>query len=350
MVETLTNGRRLGPFVLIRRVGYGGSAEVWQAEKVDGAGGNVALKFLTPHLDQYSSWTRFLDEIRVAKLLEHKHIVQVYGLHRLGGYFLQSMEFVDGTSLRTLLAALVKNRHRLPVEWSLIIMRDIARGLAYVHSRMSDSGSSLKIVHRDVSPDNVLVGQGGVVKLTDFGIAIFDDRLDSSQTGVFKGKFGYMAPEQLSGESKGPHVDIFCAGIVFWELLASQRLFPAQRGAVSPHFMAVLNHGTVPSVTLFNVETPDPVAEIVHRMLRVSTSDRPESMAEVLQAIEAGIKQKVPEPDVARRAIWDWIVSHVMKPHSHTKEIRCLAKTVSEPVQDSELPTLTAQQLIVEEQ
>ncbi len=326
MACRLKRGKKLGPFVLGRQVGVGGTAEVWSAFR-DGSQGKdtVALKFLLhePEND-YSLYTCFIDELRVAKQLDHENIVRVHELYHLGGYFVQSMEFVDGASLADILSTVVKQGCQIPLDWGLLVASDIARGLSYAHALKGNDGEDLCVVHRDVSPHNVMVSRSGIAKLGDFGIAVFEDRLDSTLTGRVKGKFGYMAPEQILGETAGLGVDIFCAGIVLWELLATKKLFAMPD---CENLLEVINTGKTPDVRTFNAAVPEDIADMIARMLSASPGDRPRSMRLVVQLLDRAVRRQFSDLLRARQDFAAWLAHSGLKKTEHTRS-NSLDKTV----------------------
>ena len=170
----------------------------------------------------------FIDEAKVAMRLNHPNIVQVYAFEQVRDEFLLAMEFVDGLDLGRLLRAARRRDTKLGVSLAAYIVSEVAKGLDYAHNRKDESGEPMEIVHRDVSPQNVLVSYDGIVKIADFGIA--RARLVSEETGVIKGKFSYMSPEQARGQRVDRRSDVYSLGVLLAELLMNRAMYPGQQG------------------------------------------------------------------------------------------------------------------------
>src|SRR5215831_12045151 len=213
---------------LLRRIAAGGMAEVFLA-KASGAHGFeklLAVKRILPALASDEEFVkRFIQEAKLAVGLSHANIVQVFDFGRFAGSLYIAMEFVDGADLATLLRAADKAKREVPVGTALYVAIEIAKALDYAH-RKPDSHGRAGIVHRDVSPSNVLVSYEGEVKLADFGIATAAAAADTERR--IMGKWRYMSPEQTAGQPLGPSSDLFSAGTVFYELFTGKRLFPGE--------------------------------------------------------------------------------------------------------------------------
>src|SRR3954463_9721888 len=211
---------RLDRYTLVERIGRGGMAEVFRA-RVQSLGGferDVAGKVLLP---QFASEPEFvdmlLDEARIAGAIVHPCVVQVLDVGRQGEVFYIVMEYVRGLDLRSI--ARTVNGGKLPLSLSLYVIGEVLRGLHAVHCAVDDRGQPRKIVHRDVSPANVLVDESGAVKLGDFGIAHASGRLTRTRTGSIKGKSRYMAPEQLTCQPVDHRADLYAVGVTLFEAL-----------------------------------------------------------------------------------------------------------------------------------
>jgi serine/threonine protein kinase len=222
----------LGKYHIRERLGVGGMAEVFRAE-VLGVGGfhrSVALKRILPQFLSSEDFQRmFIDEARICANLTHANIIQVFDFDKApdGTYYL-TMELIEGVDLRRLLDAIAPNP-LLPA-MAFLIATEVLKGLAYAHERRS-RGENLGLIHRDVTPSNILLSWSGEVKLSDFGLAKAKTRLSVTQPGIVKGKFAYLAPEQLEGPDIDARVDIFSLGVVLWEMLTGQRLYWAKSDA-----------------------------------------------------------------------------------------------------------------------
>jgi len=222
--------RAFGQYEIVARVGRGGMAEIFLA-RVKGPGGfqkMVALKCVHPHLsDDPEFRTMLLDEAKVAAGLDHPAIVQIHALGEQDGTFFIAMEYVPGQPLHRLIRKLRHAGRRLVPKLTLRIVIPIAEALAFAHERRDLKGRPLSIVHRDVSPQNILVGYDGTTKLTDFGIAKAEGRTLDTTGDAVKGKVAYMAPEQVHAETLDGRADVFALGIVLYELLTGQTPFRA---------------------------------------------------------------------------------------------------------------------------
>jgi serine/threonine protein kinase len=224
--------KRLADFEISRRLGAGGMAEVFLAKK-RGAEGTYKQLVLKRILPAYGSSRRFrtmfAEEAQLATRLNHPNIVQVYDFQDYGeeGQLL-SMEYVEGPDLRKLMRAAQGKQQRIPPYLSAYIIAEVAKGLHYAHERKDEAGKPIDIVHRDVSPQNILLSYDGAVKIADFGIA--SANLFREEPGVLKGKTAYMSPEQARGERVTRRTDIYSLGVVFYELLTQRPLHGGAEG------------------------------------------------------------------------------------------------------------------------
>jgi serine/threonine-protein kinase len=217
-----------GRFQIIKRLGAGGMAEVFAAHRMesDGSRTPVVIKRPLPELAAHPEFLdMFLDEARIACAIKHPNVVQVHELVRDGEDCLLVMELVDGKPLSSLMARSERRRQRLEARVAAHLVARAAEGLHHAHCLTDQAGNPLGIVHRDVSPQNVLVSFDGEVKVIDFGIARAANRVTRTKTGTRKGKTGYMAPEQAKSGAIDRRVDVFALGILMWELLCGRRLF-----------------------------------------------------------------------------------------------------------------------------
>jgi serine/threonine protein kinase len=215
-------------YELLDRIGVGGMAEIFRGKAVAAGGFEkpVAIKRILPHLSQDRRFVELLiAEAKVLSLLKHRNIVQIFdvGLGDDGQYFLV-MEFVDGKDVGAVQRALEQRRKRMPFDLVLHIGAEICEALEHAHTSRGPDGRPMTLVHRDVSPSNVLLSRAGEVKLTDFGIAKRAEQ-DVTQGGAVRGKFAYISPEQARNEPLDPRSDVFSVGILMWELACNRRLF-----------------------------------------------------------------------------------------------------------------------------
>ena len=215
-------------YELLDRIGVGGMAEIFRGKAVAAGGFEkpVAIKRILPHLSQDKRFVELLiAEAKVLSLLKHRNIVQIFdvGLGDDGQYFLV-MEYVDGKDLGAVQRGLEVRRRRMPFDLALHIGAEICEALEHAHSARAPDGKSMSLVHRDVSPSNVLMSRAGEVKLTDFGIAKRAEQ-EATGHGAVRGKFAYISPEQARNEHLDPRSDVFSVGILLWELVTNRRLF-----------------------------------------------------------------------------------------------------------------------------
>lgn len=219
--------RVVGRYTLHQEIATGGMATVYLARMVGPARFSpvVAVKALHPHFAREPEFVRmFLDEARLAARIRHPNVVPVLDVHEQGELFLV-LEYIHGESLARLLSSARDDDRPVPLPIASAVACDVLRGLHAAHEARDENGRPLGVVHRDVSPQNVLVGVDGVARVFDFGIARAAGRLTMTREGQIKGKLGYMAPEQLRGETVTRQADVFSAGIVLWQMLTGERLF-----------------------------------------------------------------------------------------------------------------------------
>ena len=220
--------QRFGNFVLLSSLGVGGMAEVFRAKAIGAAGfqKDVALKRILPAMARDEHFiSMFVDEAKIMVSLNHPNIVQVFELGQLDGHYFIAMEFVQGRDLLDLLATSVRIGYPLPMAVALSLVIDVLHGLHCAHEATDAFGRPLGVVHRDVSPSNVLIGYDGRTRLGDFGIAKSSVQSHRTEVGTQKGKTGYMSAEQVRGESIDRRSDIFAAGVLLYETLTLSRLF-----------------------------------------------------------------------------------------------------------------------------
>ncbi len=224
-----------GKYELLDKIGTGGMAEIFRARSVgpDGFEKILVIKRVLPELVSNKAFINLLvAEAKVTSLLNHPNIVQIHELGDVGGTYYIAMEFVDGADLLNLLSRCTRDRLRVPIEIGLHIVSEVSRGLAHAHAATDRGQRPLNIIHRDVSPSNILISKSGDVKIMDFGVARADLGISApshdQDRGVLKGKLGYMSPEQVTGRPIDRRSDIFALGVVLFECLTLKRLFVGQ--------------------------------------------------------------------------------------------------------------------------
>ncbi|MEZ4220530.1 MAG: serine/threonine-protein kinase [Polyangiaceae bacterium] len=213
---------------VIEKIASGGMAEVFRAESagLEGFKKTVAIKRVLPHLAEKKQFMgMFLDEARLSAQLSHSNCVQVFDVGVGDNTFFIVMEYVDGADLKGVISHHQKIGQRIPPEVACLICVRICEGLAYAHELRDGKGQNLHIVHRDMSPPNVLITRHGEVKIVDFGLAKANSQLEKSEPGIIKGKFSYLSPEAALGQPIDHRTDIFAVGIILWEMIAGRRLF-----------------------------------------------------------------------------------------------------------------------------
>ncbi len=285
-------GTRLGRYELLATIGKGGMASVILARQRGPAGfeKTVVVKVIHPHMAQdRAAINMLLDEARVAAQIDHPNVVHTYELGEAHGTFYIVMEYLAGESFaRVLKKAAANVPPPLTAALAGRIVGDAAAGLSAAHALIGVDGKPLDIVHRDVSPGNIVVLYNGSVKVVDFGIAKAAGRVTSTQDGELKGKYGYMSPEQIRNEVMDARSDVFSLGVVLWESLALRRLFQADNVAAT--LMQILTSQRVPPST-FQPEVPRALDQITLQALAPDPRDRFATMAEMHKAIEDAIWQ-----------------------------------------------------------
>ena len=219
-------------YMLYKKVARGGMAEIYLGKQIgeDGFQRICCIKRILPHYAQDQEFIEmFRDEAHICKRLQHANIVRVEGFEEVEGSYAIIMEFINGGDLRTVLSSCEKQNHRLSIPMTLYIIAEAARGLHFAHCKVDDlTGKPLEIVHRDISPQNILISFEGEVKVTDFGIADADSKATETKPGIVKGKYSYMSPEQISAMAVDARTDVFALAIVLWEMIAMKRLFQGE--------------------------------------------------------------------------------------------------------------------------
>jgi eukaryotic-like serine/threonine-protein kinase len=264
----------VGRYELLLELASGGMATVYVGRQ-HGAGGFervVAIKRMHPHVSAVPELAAsFMDEARIASLIRHPNVVNVHDVHEANGEHLLVMDYVEGVSLAQVVRAARKRKTKVPRPAALRVLIDALYGLHAAHEQTDLQGRPLGIVHRDATPHNILLGVDGSVRLTDFGIAKAAERSVHTATGLAKGKFRYMAPEQARGGALDRRVDVFAMGIVAWELLTGERLFA---GESDGEVLLAISAGDYPPPSKFEPSVPAPLEQIVMRALSVDPNAR----------------------------------------------------------------------------
>ncbi len=299
----------LGRYALDEAIASGGMATIYLGHQTGAVDFSriVAIKRLHPHFAAEPDFvSMFLDEARLAARVRHPNVVETLDVVREGAETFIVMQYVDGESLSGLLKAMGRAGRRMPLEVAVSITSGLCRGLHAAHEARGPDGAPLGIVHRDVSPQNILVGADGVTRVVDFGVALANVRLAQTRAGQVKGKPAYMAPEQLARDEVTRATDIYAAAVVFWELCAGRRAYEvANEGALIARVMT----GSIPRLSEVAPWVPAPLAEVVHRALRREPTERFASALEMAEALERATVVATPTQvgafveDLAREAL-----------------------------------------------
>jgi serine/threonine-protein kinase len=286
LAVSLDDPEQLGRYQLDRKLGAGGMAEVFLARQrgTDGAEKACVVKRMLPGLSEDTSYVQmFLDEARVAARLVHPGIVQIYDFGKEGETYFIAMEYISGASLQMVLEALRSRATPVPVPVAAKLTSLVATALDHAHRATDDQGKPLKIIHRDVSPHNIMLSSKGEVKLIDFGIAKAADAFHRTEVGTLKGKFAYMAPEQLNHLMVDHRADLYSLGLVLYELLAG---IPAVQGGSHASVLAAAHRRQYTPLEKLRPMTPAALRAILDKALASQPQDRFQTAAEMAQALE----------------------------------------------------------------
>lgn len=277
---------RFGRYEAIREIASGGMATVYLG-RVTGEGGFqrlCAIKVMHPHLGKETEFVAmFLDEARLAARIRHPNVVATLDVQKLPEGLFLVMDYVEGASLFEVQRHLRKQDEKLPLGLALRVLLDTLTGLHVAHDLKDDNDVPLNVVHRDVSPHNVLIGKDGVARLTDFGVARAEARLSSTRGSQLKGKVPYMPPEQIVGGAIDRRSDVYAAGVVLWETLVGRRLFRAENDGALVHAIV---QGASLTPAEANKRVPEPISDACMRALALSPSDRYPTAASFADELE----------------------------------------------------------------
>ncbi len=276
-----------GRYTLVKRLAVGGMAEIFLASLHGDAGftKKVVVKRILPHLGADADFVKmFIDEANLAARLTHPNIVQVFDFGSIASSYFIAMEYIEGVDIHTLMRTAQKRQRTLRPAEVAVLGEGIARGLAYTHNLTDETGLPMGIVHRDVSPHNLMLSTAGDAKVMDFGIAKAAARLSRTATGTIKGKLAYMAPEQAAGHGATKYSDQFSLGVMLWECITGRRLFA---GDSEVSLMQTVLACDVPQLTDIQPDVPPALADVVMRALRKDPAERFADLGDMEQALEA---------------------------------------------------------------
>ncbi len=304
--------RHFGRYTLFDFIGKGGMAEIYLARTQTELGGSrlSVIKQIIPTIATNARFAEmFTFEAKLSAQLTHANIVQVFDLGRADDRLFIAMEYVEGFDLNDLLRRCSKQKTPLPLEFALHIATSTLRGLDYAHRREGDNGMPLGIVHRDVSPSNVLVSVEGEVKLCDFGIAHANEAVVDaahSHDELIKGKAGYMSPEHARGESIDARSDVFSAGVLLWELMAGRRMYRAQESG--PSLLDLAREANTLELPDRGLQGHDAIKIVVQKALERDPNDRYASAHEMLLALESHMMSERILANPLR--FGEWLIEH----------------------------------------
>ena len=282
-------------------------AEVFKGEamSVQGFKKQVAIKRVLPHLAQNKNFiSMFLDEARLGARLTHANIVTVFDIGAADNTFFIVMEFIDGCNLKAVIEEHRQQGRRIPVKEAVYIAIETCKGLSFAHEVQDDDGNDLHIVHRDISPPNILISKRGEVKVTDFGLAKATTQLEKTDPGVVKGKFSYLSPEAALGESVDMKTDVYATGIVLWEMLAGRRLY---LGETDYQTVKLVQQSNVPSLSRINPEVDAELERVIGKALERDPTKRFQNARDFGDALAQYLfsrQLKVTSFDVANLVKW----------------------------------------------
>ncbi|MBK7153734.1 MAG: serine/threonine protein kinase [Sandaracinaceae bacterium] len=302
---------RFGPYRLVDRVAVGGMAEVFRAIEPRPAGEDrvICVKRMLPHLaSEPGALAMFEEEARLGAHIRHPNVVQMLGFGEAGGQPYLALEYVRGCDLWRLLRWVQHQGLGLPLETCVYVVRQILKGLAAVHEARDDDGLPLGVVHRDVSPSNVLLSVHGDVKLGDLGIAQshLHAHIPARHSGRRMGKLGYLAPEQVTGAALDVRTDLFAVGVIAAELLMGGK--PLFRGGSELAILLAIRDGNIDQFASTAKSLPEPLRAFVVHLLAAAPDARPHSAMEALAVLDAVIAgahvAETDAPPGSSSAIW----------------------------------------------
>lgn len=287
---------RFGKYILLEKLASGGMAEIYLAKSLGAQGINkfLAVKRILPQFCENPEFKEmFREEAKVSVNLRHSNVVPIFDFGEERNQFYLVMDYVEGRNLRQILNELKKQQIQFSVEQICYMIREAAAGLDHAHRCIDGStGRPLNIIHRDISPQNIMVSFEGEVKIIDFGIAKAETQMEATKAGTLKGKFGYMSPEQADGHNIDVRTDIFSLGIVLWELLANDRLFTASSEAA---ILRKIRDCQIPAIRKINPNTPPELEKIVNKVLAKDPALRYQTAAALHKDLNRFLNTYYPE-------------------------------------------------------
>ncbi len=270
-----------GKYFLIDKIATGGMAEIFKAKSYSHGGFEhlLVIKRILPHIGENAEFVEmFIDEAKVSVALVHSNVIRIYDFGKINENFFIAMECCDGKDCRNILRKLARGRRWIPMNLTANLAHEVARGLHYAHTKNDANGKPYGIVHRDISPSNVLVAYEGDIKIADFGIAKAESNAYQTKDGVLKGKFEYMSPEQANGTEVDARSDVFSLGIILWECLTGRRLF---KGESETATLRKIREDEIPPPSRVNPQVAPELDRIALRALERDLSRRYQTAQEM---------------------------------------------------------------------
>jgi serine/threonine protein kinase len=284
-----------GPYQLEDRIAVGGMAEVFKAKRAGAAGfeKTLAIKRILPHLSDNEEFVNmFVDEAKMVAGLTHPNIVQIHDLGKLEKSYFIAMEYVHGRDLRTILKRAKEKDLRLPLDLSLRIVGALSAALEFAHRKKDERGRPMEIVHRDVSPQNILISFEGDVKLTDFGIAKAATKASNTDRGALRGKLLYMSPEQAWGRPIDRRSDVFSLGIVLYEMVTETKPFVGAGTEVS--ILELVRQCVITPAREINPRVPEALDRVIMQALAREPDDRYQDAGQMQRGLERFLRERPP--------------------------------------------------------
>jgi serine/threonine-protein kinase len=286
---------RFGPYQLVDRVAIGGMAEVFKAKRagVEGFEKIVAVKRILPHLSENKEFLdMFVDEAKMVAGLAHPNIVQIFDLGRIEKSYYIAMEYVHGRDLRTIMRRARDKGLRMPLDLSLRVVGQVCGALEYAHRKKDDKGRPMQIVHRDVSPQNILISFEGDVKLVDFGIAKAATKASNTDRGALRGKLLYMSPEQAWGRPIDRRSDVFSLGIVLYEMVTETKPFVGAGTEVS--ILELVRQCVITPAREINPRVPEALDRVIMKALAREPDERYQDAGQMQRGLERFLRERPP--------------------------------------------------------
>jgi len=286
---------RFGPYQLIDRVAIGGMAEVFKAKRegVEGFEKIVAVKRILPHLSENKEFLdMFVDEAKMVAGLAHPNIVQIFDLGRIEKSYYIAMEYVHGRDLRTIMRRAREKGLRMPLDLSLRVVGQVCAALEYAHRKKDDKGRPMQIVHRDVSPQNILISFEGDVKLVDFGIAKAATKASNTDRGALRGKLLYMSPEQAWGRPIDRRSDVFSLGVVLYEMVTETKPFVGAGTEVS--ILELVRQCVITPAREINPRVPEALDRVIMKALAREPDERYQDAGQMQRGLERFLRERPP--------------------------------------------------------